>query len=75
MLLRAVQGLQKKKKTAAAVEEENNASSPSPLSPLSFSLSLTLVLLPPPPFFTKQSWHWSERRKIEEYYKSLNESK
>ena len=29
----------------------------------------------PPPPFTKQSWHWSERRKIEEYYKSLNASK
>jgi hypothetical protein len=72
MLLRAVQGLQKKKKTAAAVEEENNASSPSPLS---LSLSLSHSSSSPPPFFTKQSWHWSERRKIEEYYKSLNESK
>lgn len=51
--------------------EESNASSS--------SLSLTLTLCPPlfplTTPFTKQSWHWSERRKIEEYYKSLNASK
>ena len=39
----------------------------------SLSQHHALFLSPPP--FMKQSWHWSERRKIEEYYKSLNASK
>lgn len=38
-----------------------------------FSPQLSPVLTPyQSSYHAAQSWHWSERRKIEEYYKSLN---